>query len=420
MIPLDELKKQRFQYVHTLYELAGAASGKYSSIFDIQEKIGILDNDNFLNVDSYLIDEGLIEVNRVHWHDFQKALKEDPSLAKRLATFELSVRDLPWCVTRDREFKQFSGYSLEDKLGGIKFREDFKELNDEQPIYQDSEEQWRIWRYKTYVEVFVPMLRALTHKGLKEVEQALSKPEIPTEHFPANVSYTINVAGDMVGTAFIGTPMSDKKQEKVRMLFVSANPGDTHPLELIKECNNVRDRLISTEYGDQLDFDQRHEISVSELDKILLDYKPQLLHFSGHGTSEGIIIFEDSGRQSEGASIKALSDLFGIVNSDRSVSEKNRIKLVFLNACYSEKQAKAISQYVDCVVGMSTSVTDDAARIFAESFYQAIGYGKSIKTAFDLGCNKVSRLNIPEEHTPKLLHRPQLDPSTIYLIRRDE
>ncbi|MCI0557813.1 MAG: CHAT domain-containing protein, partial [Nitrososphaera sp.] len=241
------------------------------------------------------------------------------------------------------------------------------------------------------------------------------------------VSYTIKV-GTMIGSGIqvgsdgarltiAGDPETWSEREKVRILFVSANPKDTNLLELIKECNNVRDRVISTEYGDQFDFDQRHEVSVSEMDRHVLDYKPQVLHFSGHGSSDGIIIFQDSDKESEGTSIEALSDLFRIVNEDENMTDDTRIRLVFLNACYSQKQAKAISKHVDCVIGMSTSVTDEAARVFAESFYQALGYGKSIKTAFDLGCNKVARLNIPEAHTPKLLYKPDVDPSSIYLVR---
>lgn len=228
----------------------------------------------------------------------------------------------------------------------------------------------------------------LTHKGVVEVEQALSKPESATAN-----------------------------RQKVRILFVTANPLNTHPLELIKECNNVRDRIALGEYGDQFDFDQRHEVSVSEMDKYLLDYKPQVLHFSGHGSNDGIIIFQDPNKESEETSIKALADLFRIVNGDKNMNDDTKIKLVFLNACYSEKQAIAISKYVDCVVGMTTAVTDDAARIFAESFYQAIGFGKSIKTAFELGRNKVARLNIPEDHTPKLKHMPEIDPSEAYLVK---
>lgn len=111
-------------------------------------------------------------------------------------------------------------------------------------------------------------------------------------------------------------------------MFVSANPRDTVQLQLIKECNNIRDRITFSEYGTQFDFDQRHEVSVSEMDKILLDYKPQVLHFSGHGNSDGIIVFQDSKSMAENTTVNALSELFKIVNGDSKMTrDKNKTSI---------------------------------------------------------------------------------------------
>ena len=66
----------------------------------------------------------------------------------------------------------------------------------------------------------------------------------------------------------------------------------------------------------------------------------------------------------------------------------NKIDLVFLNACYSEKQAKAIAQHVNCVIGMSNAVSDTTAIEFASMFYFSLGFKKSVKEAFDLALFK--------------------------------
>ena len=58
------------------------------------------------------------------------------------------------------------------------------------------------------------------------------------------------------------------------------------------------------------------------------------------------------------------------------------IDLVFLNACYSEKQARAIAEHVNCVIGMSNAISDIAAIEFASTFYSSLGFGRSIKDAF--------------------------------------
>ncbi|MFZ0512743.1 MAG: hypothetical protein WAM14_14140 [Candidatus Nitrosopolaris sp.] len=112
--------------------------------------------------------------------------------------------------------------------------------------------------------------------------------------------------------------------------------------------------------------------------------------------------------QSEEVPSEALTNLFKILGKN--------IRCVVLNACYSERQAKAIATHVDFVAGMVRTICDDAAKDFAVYFYQALGFGKSIKDAFDLGRNQLELSNIPEDHTPKLNVREGVDPSRIFLV----
>ena len=72
------------------------------------------------------------------------------------------------------------------------------------------------------------------------------------------------------------------------------------------------------------------------------------------------------------------------------------ISLVFLNACYSEDQAKAISQHVDFVIGMSRTISDEASIAFATSFYSSLGFGLSIDDAFNLAIGDLKLFSIPE------------------------
>ena len=68
---------------------------------------------------------------------------------------------------------------------------------------------------------------------------------------------------------------------------------------------------------------------------------------------------------------------------------KENIRCVVLNACYSQLQAEGIAASIDSVVGMQRAVPDKAAIEFAAGFYLGLGYGESVATAFDLGCNRI-------------------------------
>jgi hypothetical protein len=134
---------------------------------------------------------------------------------------------------------------------------------------------------------------------------------------------------------------------------------------------------------------------VVDLQGYLLRHKPDIVHFSGHGMAASEIILEDNQGKSQPVSSRALSQLFSVL--------KDNIRCVVLNACYSEQQAQAIAAHIDCVVGMSKAIGDLAAVSFAEAFYQALGYGRDVQAAFDLGCLQIDLKSLNEHDTPKLL-----------------
>ena len=82
---------------------------------------------------------------------------------------------------------------------------------------------------------------------------------------------------------------------------------------------------------------------------------------------------------------------------------RDNIRCVVLNACYSEQQAQAIAEHIDCVVGMTNAVGDDAAIQFATAFYRALGFGRDVQTAFDLGTNLIGLQGLPDEDIPHLV-----------------
>jgi hypothetical protein len=86
---------------------------------------------------------------------------------------------------------------------------------------------------------------------------------------------------------------------------------------------------------------------------------------------------------------------------------KHKIECVFLNACYSEVQAEAIYQHINCVVGMNQTIGDRAAIKFAVGFYDALGAGRSFEDAYEIGCTAIDLESIPESSTPVLKVRPQ-------------
>jgi CHAT domain-containing protein len=106
----------------------------------------------------------------------------------------------------------------------------------------------------------------------------------------------------------------------------------------------------------------------------LLDYKPQIVHFAGHGGGDSGLALENETGEVQFVNAQALAGLFELF--------ANQIECVVLNACYSEVQAAAIVQHIPYVIGMDKAIGDKAAIAFAVSFYDALGAGESVEFAY--------------------------------------
>ncbi len=162
---------------------------------------------------------------------------------------------------------------------------------------------------------------------------------------------------------------------KIRILFLGANSSDS-PLELEKEVKKIQTSLKLAKERDNLELKQEWAVTVDSLIQAMLDESPTIVHFSGHGGELGIALQDDTG-DSQIVPTDALSDLFKLF--------KDTVRCVVLNSCYSESQAQAIRQHIPHVVGMRFAISDLAGTAFSTGFYKAIGAGRDIPFAFDMG-----------------------------------
>lgn len=196
--------------------------------------------------------------------------------------------------------------------------------------------------------------------------------------------------------------------EKCKVLLLASNPADTDPLALGEEIREIEIKIRMAKYRDSIEFIHKHAVRPGDLQQHLLENKPHIVHFSGHGSESNEIILQDNQDLAQPVSPEALKDLFTVL--------KDNIRGVVLNACFSEGQAKAITEVIDFAVGMKEEIGGDAAILFAGAFYRAIGFNRSVKDAYALGIIEIKLAGVPEENTPVLLLRKGVDPSEIYLI----
>jgi|GEM_PF-4742662 len=180
------------------------------------------------------------------------------------------------------------------------------------------------------------------------------------------------------------------------ILMLAANPKNSVSLRLQEEERDIKERLRLAGYGTE-PIKTAVAVRPRDIQQAMLDFKPQIIHFSGHGADEDGLVFEDIDGQFKLIGGEDLADLFGLFS--------DRIECVVLNACYSQTQAEAIRQKIKYVIGMNQAIGDRAAIEFAVGFYAAIGAGESYEFAFKLGCNAIRLAGIKESATPQLLQK---------------
>lgn len=190
----------------------------------------------------------------------------------------------------------------------------------------------------------------------------------------------------------------------IRVLLLSADPKENHPLNLDQEFRRIRKVHESSKYRDEFQIESCLATTYEDLSQKLLEYKPSLIHFCGHGVGREGIVFVDENGKKETIETEVLANLFRICQDDNT-----NIACVVFNACHAAFQAKEISKYVKYCIGMSQEIKDAHAIHFAPAFYQAIFAKVKIKTAFELGCNEIRRFSNSNSNTVRAEYDPASD-----------
>jgi hypothetical protein len=201
---------------------------------------------------------------------------------------------------------------------------------------------------------------------------------------------------------------AQKPTEPVTILFLSANPKDTDGLRLEEEIREIEQSILRAQKKDRFNLIKKGAVRVSDLQFYLTQDKPAIVHFCGHGNQQGQIILENNIGQAISVPPAALERAFKAI--------RDNVRCVVLNACFSYAQACAISKHIDCVVGMSSSIQDEAAIAFSSAFYLGIASGASVKVAFDQGITEIMLWSIPNENVPRLICRRGINPAKVFLL----
>ncbi len=252
-------------------------------------------------------------------------------------------------------------------------------------------------------EVAVKIARRI-HEAFRRV----SLPREPRRNRTIPSPTLANVASSPVGPNV--TP--NATASKLRVLLLAANPVDHDLLALGQEERLIEDELRAPAVARRVRLESAWSVTAEDFVEQLETFKPQVLHYSGHGNAQGELVLRDPNLEtSRPASVRSLRQMF---------SGSPQLRCIVMNTCYSARLAQQLVRHLPLVVvGMRGEVEDAYALLFAEHFYRGIARGKSLREAFDGARGVVAGKGLDAADLPQINAHGNVDPEEIVLLPRE-
>jgi transcriptional regulator with AAA-type ATPase domain len=202
--------------------------------------------------------------------------------------------------------------------------------------------------------------------------------------------------------------------EPLAALFIAANPEGTDPVRLDRELRAIRESLDLSRYRGRLHVEIRTAATWHDLRRALLDQPYDLVHISGHGEREGLILEDEKGDAVQ-VPPQSLAQLFA-----QYAAPEGRLRCVVLNACYSLSSGESIALQVPFTIAMEGAIADGAALEFSRGFYDALGAGKDFARAYAEGQVNVSAMARSAPFQSVLLTSKREEPDKLSFRQMDE
>ena len=200
------------------------------------------------------------------------------------------------------------------------------------------------------------------------------------------------------------------KPEKLRVLLLgSSTDGE---LRVGREQKRIRAAVESALHRDLIDLDVRPAATTADLLDGITKFRPHIVHFSGH-SNEDLIVFERDidAPHEDGQIVMAATFARAIAATDDPPA------LVLLNACNSAAQIdNLVDGGVPFAIGMSDTIADGDAIVFAVQFYASIANGQSVQSAHLAGQAALELAGLDGAELPTLATGAGLDPTQAVLV----
>lgn len=211
-----------------------------------------------------------------------------------------------------------------------------------------------------------------------------------------------------------------ESKNKIVILFLASNPKlkyvdkngaewQQQKLDLDKEAREIKEAITKSLNRDSIDFQTRWATRVQDLFQAINETNPTIIHFSGHGTKNGELVFQDNADNPKKVSNEVIAEVMSACSAD--------IRMLVFNNCFSSSQAEMIVDKVEATIGMNKSIGDESAILFSSQLYSSIGFGLSLEKAFGQAKARLMLEDTNEENTPEIFVKEGVQAKDIIFVK---
>ncbi len=176
-------------------------------------------------------------------------------------------------------------------------------------------------------------------------------------------------------------------ESPLRVLAMVSSPADAVALDVEREKANLEQALEPLVRAGAIELHWLEQATLSALLRELRREEYHIFHYIGHGAydagaDDGLLLLEDEEERGRAVSGSQLGTI---------LHDCTTLRLAVLNACEGARTARddpfagvaasLVQRDIPAVIAMQFEITDDAAIVFAEGFYEAVAAGFPVDAA---------------------------------------
>lgn len=223
-------------------------------------------------------------------------------------------------------------------------------------------------------------VRANREKIVRYADNPSAAKRVATKRRPDSsspVSFVTKVSSPIMRRRTPGVRQTRKRRSNttLKIALLVTNPDRKASLQTGIEARDIDAAIKLGGRPDKVDLKVFLAPTFDTLIDALNTYKPDVLHFSGHGGGRALL-FDNERAGDDGGTVLSFEMVARLISMTSA-----KPKLLVMVACETADGAEEFLKVTPAVIAMTDSIDDDAACEFSARFYRSLSAGEPIRNA---------------------------------------